>query len=105
MVSLISLPEGDATSAPEIAQNGPEAKDRCLLGRCANFLQSCPFSLRRSLWTRYLVQAVQRGGPNCLTEAVKMDEQEGPKREADRQKKEADELEAVRQKNQKTFLP
>lgn len=41
----------------------------------------------------------------AIAEAVKLEEQEGPKREAERQKKEADDLEAVRQKNQKTFRP
>ena len=38
-------------------------------------------------------------------EAMKLDEQEGPKREADRQKKQKDDLEAARQKNQKSFRP
>jgi hypothetical protein len=38
-------------------------------------------------------------------EAVKLDEQEGPKREAERQKKQTDDLEAARQKNQKSFRP
>ena len=37
--------------------------------------------------------------------AVRLDEQEGPKREAERQKKQADDLEAARQKNQKNFRP
>ncbi|MGB2664262.1 MAG: hypothetical protein WAK48_09680 [Candidatus Acidiferrum sp.] len=41
----------------------------------------------------------------AIGEAVKLEEQEGPKREAERQKKEADDLEALRQKNQKTFHP
>jgi hypothetical protein len=38
-------------------------------------------------------------------EAVKLEEQERPEREADQQKKKADDLEAARQKNQKTFHP
>lgn len=38
-------------------------------------------------------------------EAVKLDEQEGPKREAERQKKQTDDLAAARQKNQKSFRP
>ncbi len=38
-------------------------------------------------------------------EAVKLDEQEGPKREADRQKKQTDDLEVARQKNRKIFRP
>jgi len=41
----------------------------------------------------------------AIGEAVKLDEQEGPKREADRQKKQKDDLEAARQKNQKSFRP
>ena len=38
-------------------------------------------------------------------EAVKLDEQEGPKREAERQKKQTDDMEVARQKNQKSFHP
>ena len=41
----------------------------------------------------------------AIAEAVKLDAQEGPKREAERQKKQADDLEAARQKNQKSFRP
>ena len=38
-------------------------------------------------------------------EAVKLDEQEGPQREAERRKKQTDDLETARQKNQKSFRP
>jgi len=41
----------------------------------------------------------------AIAEAVKLDEQEGPSKEADRQKKQMDELEVMRQKNQKSFRP
>jgi hypothetical protein len=41
----------------------------------------------------------------AIAEAVKVDEQEGPKREAERQKKQTDDLEVARQKNQKSFRP
>ena len=41
----------------------------------------------------------------AIVEAVKLEEQEGPKREAARQKKETDELEVTRQKNRKVFQP
>jgi hypothetical protein len=41
----------------------------------------------------------------AIAEAVKLDEQEGPKREAERQKKDAGDLEVTRQKNQKSFRP
>ena len=41
----------------------------------------------------------------AIAEAVKLDEQEGPKRETARQKKRIDDLEAARQKNRKSFRP
>ena len=41
----------------------------------------------------------------AIAEAVKLDKQEEPQREADRQKKDADDLEVTRQKNQKSFRP
>ena len=40
----------------------------------------------------------------AIAEAVKLDEQEGPKREAERRKKQTDDLEMARQKNQKSFV-
>jgi hypothetical protein len=41
----------------------------------------------------------------AIAEALKLDKQEGPKRDAERQKKQIDDLEIVRQKNQKSFRP
>ena len=41
----------------------------------------------------------------AIAEAVKLDKQEGPQREAERQKKQTDDLEATRQKNRKIFRP
>jgi hypothetical protein len=41
----------------------------------------------------------------AITEALKLDEQEGPKRDGERQKKQMDDLEVMRQKNQKSFRP
>src|SRR5712672_142259 len=41
----------------------------------------------------------------AIAEAVKLDEQEGPKRETERQKKQVDDLEVARQRNQKSFRP
>ena len=40
-----------------------------------------------------------------IAQGMKLEEQERPEREANQKKKEADDLEAVRQKNQKTFHP
>src|SRR5580698_6533565 len=39
----------------------------------------------------------------AVAESVRLEKQNGPKKEADRQKKETDALEVARQKNQKTF--
>jgi hypothetical protein len=41
----------------------------------------------------------------AIAEAVKLDKQEGPQREAERQKKQTEDLEAMRQKNRKIFRP
>jgi hypothetical protein len=41
----------------------------------------------------------------ATTQALKLEEQQGPKREAERQKKDAEDLEVTRQKNQKSFQP
>ncbi|PYT68929.1 MAG: hypothetical protein DMG42_23160 [Acidobacteria bacterium] len=41
----------------------------------------------------------------AIAEAVKLDKQEGPQREAERQKKQTDDLETTRQKNRKIFRP
>jgi len=41
----------------------------------------------------------------ALAEAVKLEKQEEPQREAERQKKQTGDLEATRQKNQKSFRP
>jgi hypothetical protein len=41
----------------------------------------------------------------AIAKAVKLDEQEGPQREAERQKKQSDDLETARQKNRKIFRP
>jgi hypothetical protein len=41
----------------------------------------------------------------ALAEAVKLEEQEAPKREAERQSKQISDLEVARQKNQKSFRP
>ena len=41
----------------------------------------------------------------AIAESSRLEKQNGPKKEADRQKKETDALEVARQKNQKTFRP
>jgi len=41
----------------------------------------------------------------AIVEAVRLDKEDGPKKEAERQKKLIDDLEVARQKNQKKFRP
>ena len=68
------------------------------------------FNLVRSSFTDRLGLIIYSKRVNAeaelaIAEAVKLDEQEGPKREAERQKKQIDDLEVARQKNRKIFRP
>jgi hypothetical protein len=68
------------------------------------------FNLVRSSFSRGFGLVIYSKRANAeaelaIAEAVKLDKQEGPQREAERQKKQTDDLEATRQKNQKSFRP
>jgi hypothetical protein len=68
------------------------------------------FSLARSSYNDILglVALSKRANAQAevaIAEAVKLDAQEGPKRDAESQKKQMNDLEVARQKNQKTFRP
>jgi hypothetical protein len=68
------------------------------------------FNLVRSSFNDHLGLVIYSKRVNAaaelsIAEAVKLEEQEGPQREAVRQKKETDDLEAARQKNRKIFHP
>jgi ribonuclease HI len=68
------------------------------------------FNLVRSSFTNRFElviysKRVNEEAERTIAEAVKLEKQDGPKREDERKKKEADDLEAARQKNQKTFRP
>ena len=68
------------------------------------------FNLVRSSFTDSLgltiySKRVNAAAELATVEAVKLEEQEAPKREADRQKKQSDDLESARQKNRKIFRP
>ena len=68
------------------------------------------FNLVRSSFTDQLGLIIYSKQVNAeaelaAVEAVKLEEQEGPQREAARQKRQMDDLEAARQKNRKTFRP
>src|SRR6266851_466811 len=68
------------------------------------------FNLVRSSFTDHLGLIIYSKRVNAeaelaIVEAAKLDEQEGPQREAERQKKQTDDLETARQKNRKIFRP
>jgi hypothetical protein len=68
------------------------------------------FNLVRSSFTGGLGLTIYSKRVNAeaelaIAEAVKLEEQEGPQREAERQKKQTDDLETARQKNRKIFRP
>jgi hypothetical protein len=68
------------------------------------------FNLVRSSFTDRLgltiyCKRVNAAAELAILEAVKLEEQEGPQREAGRQKKQTDDLEMARQKNRKIFRP
>jgi hypothetical protein len=68
------------------------------------------FDLVRSAFSDHLGLVIYSKRVNAeaelaTAEAVKLEEREGPQREADRQKKQIDDLEVARQKNRKIFHP
>jgi hypothetical protein len=111
MVKSISVRYGPATIvAPELdsATNASyETKQRPVASwEDAEY----SFSLVRSYFNDALglvafSKRANREAELAIAEAVKLDQQEGPKREVERQKKQLDDLEVARQKNQKTFRP
>jgi len=111
MVKSISAKYGPATSvAPEsdsATNDGYELKEKPV----ASWEDSqYSFELVRSSFTDGFGLVIYSKRVNAepelaTTQAVKLDEQEGPKRDAERQKKDADDLEVTREKNQKSFRP
>ncbi len=68
------------------------------------------FNLVRSAFSDHLGLVIYSKRINAeaelaTAEAVKLEEREGPQKEAERQKKQMDDLEVARQKNQKSFRP
>jgi hypothetical protein len=111
MVKSISAKYGPATIvAPEIGSTtnaGYETKQKPVVS-----WEDAQYSVNlvRSSFSEVLGLVVSSKRANtqadlAIAEAVKLDEQERPKREAERQKKLMDNLEVARQKNQKSFRP
>jgi hypothetical protein len=99
---MMVMPELDPA-----AKNRYELKEY-LIATWENSL--CSFNLVRSSFTdRFGLiiysKQVNEQAQLAIAEAVKLEEQEGPKREAERQQKRIDDLEVARHKNQKSFRP
>ena len=111
MVKSISAKYGPATIvAPEI-DAAPNERYNSKQKPVASWEDAqYSFSLVRSSFSDVLGLVVFSKQVNAqaelaIAEAARLDEQEGPKREAERQKKQTDDLEVARQKNQKSFRP
>jgi hypothetical protein len=111
MLKSITARYGPATSI--VPQNNSETKDWYEVTQkpVASWEDSeTSFNLVRSSFTDGFELVIYSKRANAkaelaATEALKLDEREGPQREADRQKKETDDLEVAREKNQKSFRP
>jgi len=111
MVGSISKKYGAATSiAPEM-DLAPSDRYQMRQKNVASWEDAqYSFNLVRSTFTdRFELiiysKRVNASAELATTEAIELEKQEGPKREAERQKKDAAELEVTRQKNQKSFRP
>ena len=105
------------------AKYGPPAKSTTEMSVATNDLQNArekiitrwqdaqySLSLHRSIFSSDYVLVISSlelsaAANGAIAKAVKLEEQEGPQREAECQKKEADDLAAARLKNRKTFRP
>jgi len=111
MVKSISAKYGPATNAAveiDPAKNGGYVVRQKPVASWEDAQYS--FNLARSSSTDHLGLIIYSKRVNAeaelaIAEAVKLEEQEGPNREAERQKKQTDDLEVARQKNRKIFRP
>jgi hypothetical protein len=111
MVNSISSKYGPATSVEPDADSPMKAQFDTKQKSVASW-QDSQFSVNlvRSSYTDRFGLALWSKRTNAdaeaaIAESVKLEEQERPEKEASQRKKEADELEAERLKNQKTFHP
>ena len=111
MVKSISAKYGPATSVALHVNSATSDRYEMQQPPVASWEDSqYSFNLVRSSFTNGFELVIYSKRVNAeaelaATEAVKLEEQEGPQREADRQKKETNDLEVTRQKNQKSFRP
>jgi hypothetical protein len=110
MVRSISVKYGHATiAAPEL---DPAANDRYDSQKPVASWEDAQYSLRlvRSSFNDVLglvafSKRVNADAEAATAEGVELDQQEGPKREAERQKKQMDDLQVKRERNQRSFRP
>ena len=111
MVKSISAKYGPATNVAVETDSAKNDRYDVTQKRVASWEDSqYSFNLARSSSTDHLGLIIYSKRVNAeaelaIAEAVKLEEQEGPNREAERQKKQTDDLEVARQKNRKTFRP
>jgi len=111
MVKSISAKYGPATSVESEIDPAMNALYNMKEGPLARWEDSqYSFDLVRASFTgRFGIliysKRVNAEAELAIAEAVKLEEQERPEKEASLRKKEADDLETLRQKNQKTFHP
>jgi hypothetical protein len=111
MVKSISAKYGPATSVVPAVDSATNEQYEVRQKLVASWEDSqYSFSLVRSSFSGGFELVIYSKRLNAeaevaLAEAVKLEKQEEPQREAERQKKQTDDLEATRQKNQKSFHP
>jgi hypothetical protein len=111
MMKAISAKYGQATNVVPEVDSGPHAQYEVQQKLVASWEDSqYSFNLVRSSFSDGFGLVIYSKRANAeaelaVAEAVKLDKQEGPQREAERQKKETKDLEVTRQKNLKNFRP
>jgi len=111
MVKSISAKYGPATSVASEIDPAMNALYNMNQGALASWQDSqYSFDLVRTPLSNHFGLVIYSKRVNAeaeigIAQGMKLEEQERPEREADQKKKEAADLEAARQKNQKTFHP
>src|SRR5712692_7633101 len=111
MVKSISAKYGPATSVKPEVDSATNDRYEVRQKPVASWEDSqYSFNLVRSSFTNGLELVIYSKRVNAEAEvaianALKSEEETGPQREAERQKKQTDDLEVMRQKNQKSFRP
>lgn len=112
MVKSISARYGPATIPAPVLDAAPNSRYEYSKDKTVASWEDAQYSvsLVRSPFNDVLGLVALSKGANAaaeaaIAEAVKLDQQEGPQREADRLKKQMDDLQTAREKNQKSFRP